>query len=150
MLAKICKDNDMKTFNCFLLRKGFIPSYMTIDTKILNYHILKNKNFTGNKVDIWGNVVNLKCKALKSQNAKTMKFEGTIETDGVGMSILKRNFSTARRGALSGHWKMMKASVSKALKSYYCNNEDMTPLELNAGVQYLEGLTEVKSVTNEK
>ncbi|KAK9766244.1 hypothetical protein K7432_004811 [Basidiobolus ranarum] len=37
-----------------------------------------------------------------------------------------------------------------ALKSYYCNNEDTIPFELiNAGVQHLEGLTEVKSVTNE-
>ncbi|KAK9765867.1 hypothetical protein K7432_005479 [Basidiobolus ranarum] len=59
MLVKVCEENDMESFNCFPLRKGFIPSYMTIDTKILNYHILKNKNFTGNKVDIWGNVINL-------------------------------------------------------------------------------------------
>ncbi|KAK9764335.1 hypothetical protein K7432_008237 [Basidiobolus ranarum] len=44
----------------------------------------------------------------------------------------------------------MKASVSKALKSYYCNNEDTIPLELNAGVQHLEGLTEVESVTDEE
>ncbi|KAK9696035.1 hypothetical protein K7432_012670 [Basidiobolus ranarum] len=77
---------------------------MTIDTKILNYDILRNKNFTGNKVDIWSSVVNLNCEALKSQNAKTMKFVGAI--DRVGMSMLKQNFSTARRGALSGRQKM--------------------------------------------
>ncbi|KAK9760480.1 hypothetical protein K7432_015434 [Basidiobolus ranarum] len=44
----------------------------------------------------------------------------------------------------------MKSSVSKSLKSYYGNNEDTNPLELNAGVQHLEGLTEVESVTNEE
>ncbi|KAK9763116.1 hypothetical protein K7432_010511 [Basidiobolus ranarum] len=44
----------------------------------------------------------------------------------------------------------MKASVSKPLKSYYCNNEDTIPLELNAGAQHPEGLTEVESVTNEE
>ncbi|KAK9693900.1 hypothetical protein K7432_013685 [Basidiobolus ranarum] len=93
MLPKIYEDNNMKSFNCFPLRKGFIPSYMTIDTNILNYHILKNKNFTGNKVDIWGSVVNPNFQALKSQNAKTMKFEVAIETNGVGMSILKKTLA---------------------------------------------------------
>ncbi|KAK9694756.1 hypothetical protein K7432_013285 [Basidiobolus ranarum] len=44
----------------------------------------------------------------------------------------------------------IKASISKVLKSYYCNNEDTIPLELNAGVQYPEGLTEVESATNEE
>ncbi|KAI9258702.1 hypothetical protein EDC94DRAFT_501174, partial [Helicostylum pulchrum] len=34
-LAEICESNEFKSFQCFPLRKTFIPSYMTIDTMIL-------------------------------------------------------------------------------------------------------------------
>ncbi|ORE08235.1 hypothetical protein BCV72DRAFT_303884 [Rhizopus microsporus var. microsporus] len=89
MLAKICEENNSKSFSCFPLRKGFIPGYMTIDAKILNYHILKNKKFAvGSKFDIWKSV-------------------GTIETDGVGVSIVKQNFDPARKGASSDRWRMI-------------------------------------------
>jgi hypothetical protein len=90
MLAKICEENNSRSFNCLPLRKGFIPCYMTIDAKILNYHILKNKKFAaGFKFDIWKNAVNLDCRVLKSNDSQTMYFQGTIETDSVDVSIVK-------------------------------------------------------------
>lgn len=108
MLAKICEENNSKSFNCFPLRKGFIPGYMTIDVKILNYHILKNKKFAvGSKFDIWKNAVNLDCRVLKSNDSQTMYFQGTIETDGVGVSIVKQNFDPARKGASSDRRRMI-------------------------------------------
>ncbi|CAO3702794.1 unnamed protein product [Rhizopus stolonifer] len=102
-LAKICEEGKIKSFNCFPLRKSLIPCYITIDTKILDYHVLKNKSFAaGQKFDLWGSVIDLECKAIKSQCSGVMNFEGTIETDGVGISVIKQNFNPARGGALSG------------------------------------------------
>jgi hypothetical protein len=81
---------------------------MTIDAKVLNYHILKNKKFAvGSKFDIWKNVVNLDCRALKSKDSQTMCFQGTIETDGVGVSIVKQSFDPARKGASSDRRRMI-------------------------------------------
>ncbi|KAI7884724.1 uncharacterized protein EV154DRAFT_427847 [Mucor mucedo] len=41
-LAEICESNEFKSFQSFPLRNTFIPSYMTIDTMILNNHILQD------------------------------------------------------------------------------------------------------------
>jgi histidyl-tRNA synthetase len=41
-LSSMCKALQNKSFNCFPLRKGLIPSYMTIDTYIINTQVLKN------------------------------------------------------------------------------------------------------------
>ncbi|CAO3681154.1 unnamed protein product [Rhizopus stolonifer] len=99
--AKICEEGKIKSFNCFPLRKSLIPCYITIDTKILNYHILKNKSFAaGQKFALWGkvaflksntdlSVVDLECKAIKNQYSGVMNFKGTIETDDVGISVIK-------------------------------------------------------------
>ncbi|KAI7862470.1 hypothetical protein BDF14DRAFT_1855096 [Spinellus fusiger] len=44
-----------KPFNCFPLRRIFIPSYMTIDTRILNTHLLKRPIISHlDKDRIWG------------------------------------------------------------------------------------------------
>ncbi|KAI9244645.1 hypothetical protein EDC94DRAFT_494598, partial [Helicostylum pulchrum] len=40
-LAEICESYGFKSFQCFPLRNTFIPSYITIDTMILNNQILK-------------------------------------------------------------------------------------------------------------
>lgn len=48
---------------------------------------------------IWGKVVNLSCMALKDQGeSKPLKFRGMIQTDGVGVSILKQNKETRKGG----------------------------------------------------
>ncbi|KAI7867408.1 hypothetical protein BDF14DRAFT_1726690, partial [Spinellus fusiger] len=44
-LSSMCEVLQDKRFNCFLLRRTCIPSYMTIDTRILNTHRLKRKNW---------------------------------------------------------------------------------------------------------
>ncbi|KAG1613708.1 hypothetical protein G6F46_007501 [Rhizopus delemar] len=100
-LSSMCEALQNKSFNCFPLRKGFIPSYMTIDTIILNTQILKNSIISHlDKELVWGAVLDVRSKAMKSQGErKIMKFRGTIYTDGVGVSILKQNYDTKKGGS---------------------------------------------------
>lgn len=71
---------------------------MTLDTTIVNCHILKYKNKKENKLTIWGKIINLEKMAMKNQGiGKPLQFEGTIETDGIGASIIKQNFDTSRK-----------------------------------------------------
>lgn len=55
-LAQLSEAYDVKPFACFPLRRTFIPCYMTVDSKILNHHILKNKKGTkhGRKIQHLG------------------------------------------------------------------------------------------------
>lgn len=94
-LTKLCQSNDLKSFHCFPLRHAFVPSYMTIDTKIVNYHILKRKGMTEDKVTIWNHVVYKHKKPLKQKEGNPMVFQGTIETDGIGVSVIKQNFENS-------------------------------------------------------
>lgn len=96
-LASICESLKSDCFVCFPQRTLFIPTYMTIDSKIVNFHILKNKKVSSDKLDIWNQVVYLQKKALRRQG--TISFEGTIQTDGVGVSVIKQNFPTSRKQA---------------------------------------------------
>ncbi|PHZ12824.1 uncharacterized protein RHIMIDRAFT_283552 [Rhizopus microsporus ATCC 52813] len=107
-LAKLCEERKNKSFTCFPLQTSFVPCYVTIDAKILNYHILKRKSFpVGQKHELWKQVINYDCKAIKCST--TMNFEGTLDTDGVGVSLLKQNFSPDRRGTLNVERKPLKA-----------------------------------------
>ncbi|KAG2192045.1 hypothetical protein INT47_006692 [Mucor saturninus] len=48
--------------------------------------------------DTWGDVVNLQSKVFKNQGFdKSIRFQGTIETDGVGISVIKQNMDTNRK-----------------------------------------------------
>ncbi|GAA5807290.1 hypothetical protein MFLAVUS_000647 [Mucor flavus] len=87
-------------FACFPLRTTFIPCYMTLDSKIIHHHILKKKSQlkAENKLDTWGAVVNLRNRAFKNQGFdKSVRFQGTLETDGVGISVIKQNMDTNRK-----------------------------------------------------
>ncbi|GAA5817186.1 hypothetical protein MFLAVUS_010728 [Mucor flavus] len=51
-----------------------------------------------NKLNTWGAVVNLRNKAFKNQGFdKSVRFQGTLETDGVGISVIKQNMDTNRK-----------------------------------------------------
>ncbi|CAO3691950.1 unnamed protein product [Rhizopus stolonifer] len=50
------------------------------------------------KFETWGDVVDLGNKVFKTQGPnKSLQFQGTIETDGVGVSVLKQNVATGRK-----------------------------------------------------
>ncbi|KAI7902720.1 uncharacterized protein BX663DRAFT_536548 [Cokeromyces recurvatus] len=66
--------DKLKEFICFPIRTMFIPQYMTVDSKI----------------------------AFKEQRLnKSLHFEGTLEIDGIGVSILKQNTATTRKKKLT-------------------------------------------------
>ncbi|KAG1631797.1 hypothetical protein G6F44_010911 [Rhizopus delemar] len=102
-LSSVCKALQNKSFSCFPFRKGFIPSYMTIDTYILNTQILKNSIVSHlDKEVVWGAVLDVTPEAMKPQGErKIMKFRGTIYTNGVGVSVLKQNYDTKKKGGNS-------------------------------------------------
>ncbi|CEG76470.1 hypothetical protein RMATCC62417_11366 [Rhizopus microsporus] len=99
-LADLCERSEFKSFMCFPLRKTLIPCYMTIDTLIANNHILQNcKRFKLDKKLIWDEVLDISCKAVKDQSPnKSIQFQGMVQTDGVGVSILKQNQETRKGG----------------------------------------------------
>ncbi|KAI7903813.1 uncharacterized protein BX663DRAFT_530526 [Cokeromyces recurvatus] len=76
---------------------------MTVDSKIVNFHILKNKKPAKDKIKTWAQVTDLKKKkAFKEQGLnKSLHFEGILETDGNGVSILKQNTATTRKKKLT-------------------------------------------------
>ncbi|KAG1457555.1 hypothetical protein G6F55_005862 [Rhizopus delemar] len=82
-LAELSEAEQTKQFACFPLRTAFIPCYMTLDSKITHSHILKSKKNikTGSRFETWGAV----------------QFQGTLETDGVGVSIIKQNTDKSRK-----------------------------------------------------
>ncbi|KAG1162954.1 hypothetical protein G6F37_001678 [Rhizopus arrhizus] len=99
-LAELSEDEQTKQFACFPLRTTFIPCYMTLDSKIIYYHTLKSKKNpkTGSKFETWGAVVDLNKKAFKHQGfQKSLRFQGTLETDGVDVSIIKQITDTSRK-----------------------------------------------------
>ncbi|KAG1505912.1 hypothetical protein G6F53_010071 [Rhizopus delemar] len=101
-LAELSEAEQTKQLACFPLRTTFIPCYMTLDSKIIHYHILKSKKNpkTGSKFKTWGVIVDLNKKAFKHQGIqKTLQFQGTLETDGVGVSIIKQNTDTSRKSS---------------------------------------------------
>ncbi|KAI7904973.1 uncharacterized protein BX663DRAFT_484320 [Cokeromyces recurvatus] len=99
-LATILEAENMKTFICFPIRTAFIPCYITLDTKIVHLHILKKKGaYTSqSKFETWGDVVDLGKKTFKRQGPdRLLRFQGTIETDGVGVSVVKQAFDVGRK-----------------------------------------------------
>ncbi|KAI7905635.1 uncharacterized protein BX663DRAFT_583747 [Cokeromyces recurvatus] len=99
-MAKYCEELGYKSFMCFPLRRTYVPCYMTIDTLIVNNHILCNTNRSNlDKGFIWSQIVNLSSKGMKDQGAsKSLKFRGMIQSDGVGVSVLKQNKESTKGG----------------------------------------------------
>ncbi|KAI9476407.1 MAG: hypothetical protein EXX96DRAFT_596499 [Benjaminiella poitrasii] len=75
-----------------------LPVYVTIDSKILCQNILGLAwiSFTGDKLTLWERVVDLNSAPFRHQEDGVLRFRGTIQTDGVGISIIKKR--TDRQG----------------------------------------------------
>ncbi|ORE01969.1 hypothetical protein BCV72DRAFT_309569 [Rhizopus microsporus var. microsporus] len=88
----------LPVFNCFSLGRSWSPCYVTIDSKILCQNILGIRwSNAVDKLDYWRRVVNLDSKALKPQEGRQLRFRGTIQTDGVGVTVLKKRFDRQTR-----------------------------------------------------
>ncbi|KAG2203129.1 hypothetical protein INT47_004936 [Mucor saturninus] len=91
-LARLFETLGLSPFRCFLLRRSWSPVYVQIDSKILCQNIL-NIRWSNNidKLDYWKQVVDLNGKLFKAQEeSKLLRFCGTIQIDGVGVTVLKK------------------------------------------------------------
>ena len=101
-VAEFCENREMQSFQCFPLRKSWIPSYVTIDTTILRHHILlkggQEKLTDRKKKELWNTVLDIERLVFKDQGPpnQRLRFQGTLQTDGVGFSIAKER-STRKR-----------------------------------------------------
>ncbi|KAI8053888.1 hypothetical protein BDF22DRAFT_644024 [Syncephalis plumigaleata] len=103
-LARVFSRIHLKAFNCFPLRRSFSPCYVHIDTVILCHNILGRKFENMDHMDeYWDDAVNLKSKPLRKQKGGELKFSGSIETDGVGVTVIKKGIEkvTEEGGAKS-------------------------------------------------
>jgi hypothetical protein len=101
-LSQVCEKFGIKSFQSLPLRNSFVPGYLQIDTTVLRKNILherSNDYSLEGKMRSWRKVVNLNAKAFKTQASDhELKFRGSIQTDGVGVSVLKTNFDTRAGG----------------------------------------------------
>jgi hypothetical protein len=99
-LAELSEAEQTKQFACFPLRTTFIPCYMTLDSKIIHYHVLKSKKNpkTGSKFGTWDAVVDQNKEAFEHQGfQKPLWFQVILETDRVVVSIINQNADTSRK-----------------------------------------------------
>jgi hypothetical protein len=101
-MSQLCETLNIKSFQCFPLRNSFIPGYFQLDTTILRNNILHERNLDyslAGKLRSWEKVVNLNSKAFRSQGpSHLLKFRGSLQTDGVGVTILKAASDTRAGG----------------------------------------------------
>ncbi|KAI8055172.1 hypothetical protein BDF22DRAFT_765571, partial [Syncephalis plumigaleata] len=112
-LACLFDDLELKPFNCFPLRRSFSPCYIHIDIDILCQNILgchceakkteqqkeaekkwtkeeRKEALKKKKKEHWGQIVELNRKVFKNQKDGRLEFSGSIETDGVGVTVIKK------------------------------------------------------------
>ncbi|KAI9470889.1 MAG: hypothetical protein EXX96DRAFT_453898, partial [Benjaminiella poitrasii] len=91
-LVRVFVNLQLPVYNYFPLRKLWPPSYVTIDSKILCQNILGLAwtSFTRDKLTLWERVVDLNSAPFRHQEDGVLRFRGTIQTDGIGVSIIKK------------------------------------------------------------
>jgi hypothetical protein len=100
LLARFWEQSEIKSFQAFPLPSSLVPRYMQIDRTILRQYFLNDNNtHMANKLESWRGVVDLQARAFQPQgDYSSLKFRGSIYTDGVGVSIIKSNQETRAGG----------------------------------------------------
>lgn len=93
-VARYCEKNGLKLFQCFPLRRTWIPCNMQLDTMILMENIMgiPYAQRPADKMDVWRQAVDLRQRVFKA--SKDCKFRGTLYTDGVAVTVIKTNEET--------------------------------------------------------
>ncbi|KAJ1787206.1 hypothetical protein LPJ59_005776, partial [Coemansia sp. RSA 2399] len=87
-MARFLQERGERIFQCFPLRRSFVPAHITLDTKALcNMFMHKRYNLKQEKHEVWSQFLDLSSKAVRSQKASDFTF--TIQTDGVSITVLK-------------------------------------------------------------
>ncbi|KAJ1899858.1 hypothetical protein LPJ81_004061, partial [Coemansia sp. IMI 209127] len=80
-MARFLQERGERVFQCFPLRRSFVPAHITLDTKALcNTFMHKCYNPKQEKHEVWSRFLSLSSKAVRSQKASDFTF--TIQTDG--------------------------------------------------------------------
>ncbi|KAI8318162.1 hypothetical protein GQ54DRAFT_281088, partial [Martensiomyces pterosporus] len=89
-VMKICEDEKIKAKQCFPLRTSWVPGHMQIDTRILRQKFVTGKlrKQKSEAENLWGAVVNYNAKPFKARG--NSEFSGSIVTDGVSVSVLRK------------------------------------------------------------
>ncbi|CEG84132.1 hypothetical protein RMATCC62417_17978 [Rhizopus microsporus] len=92
-LSRLFEHLGLPVFSCFPLRRSWSLCCVTIDSKILCQNILGIQwSNAVDKLDYWRRTVNLDSKTLELQKGGQLRFRGTIQTDGVGVTVFKKRF----------------------------------------------------------
>ncbi|OAD03383.1 hypothetical protein MUCCIDRAFT_162950 [Mucor lusitanicus CBS 277.49] len=90
-LAELLHQRQVRSFCVFPLRQPFIPGYVIVDTKILMTQIFQRSVRPGEPLrhrHEWGQFIDFRMPIFRAQAGR--EFGNMIETDGVGVSVLKR------------------------------------------------------------
>ncbi|OAC98852.1 hypothetical protein MUCCIDRAFT_167295 [Mucor lusitanicus CBS 277.49] len=90
-LAELLHQRQVRSFCVFPLRQSFIPGYVIVDTKILMSQIFQRSVRQGEPLRHcreWGQFIDFRMPIFRAQAGR--EFGNMIETDGVGVSVLKR------------------------------------------------------------
>ncbi|KAJ2089651.1 hypothetical protein IW138_003249 [Coemansia sp. RSA 986] len=100
-LAVLLEMNEYRSFQCFPLRKSFVPMHIKIDTMVLCRSIMDwSYNAKSPIESYWYRFLNEKSRALRTRNG--FRFYGTIQSDGVSVgSGLTAPVESAATGSLS-------------------------------------------------
>ncbi|KAJ1665957.1 hypothetical protein IW140_002883 [Coemansia sp. RSA 1813] len=113
-LAVLLETNDCRSFQCFPLRESFVPMHTEIDTKILCRSIMGwSYNAKSPIENYWYRLFNEQSRVLRTRNG--FKFYGTIQTDGVSASVIKKTATAKEKSS----WKAKKrdAEANAAIKT---------------------------------
>ncbi|KAJ2093256.1 hypothetical protein IW138_000549 [Coemansia sp. RSA 986] len=102
-LAVLLEMNDYRSFQCFPLRKSFVPMHIEIDTTVLCQSIMGwSYNAKSPIESYWYRFLNEKSRVLRTRNG--FRFYGTIQTDGVSVSVIKKTTTAKEKSS----WKAKK------------------------------------------
>ncbi|KAJ1667541.1 hypothetical protein EV178_001270 [Coemansia sp. RSA 1646] len=102
-LAVLLEINDSRSFQCFPLRKSFVPMHIKIGIMVLCRSIMDRSYNTKSLIEnYWYRLFNEQSRVLQARSG--FRSYGTIQTDGASVSVIKK---TAKAKAKSS-WKARK------------------------------------------
>ncbi|KAJ2566465.1 hypothetical protein IW140_004934 [Coemansia sp. RSA 1813] len=102
-LAVLLEMNEYRSFQRFPLRKSFVPMHIEIDTMVLCRSIMGWRYSTKSPIETyWYRFLNIKSRMLQTRNG--FRFYGTIQTDGVSVSVIKMTAAAKEKSS----WKTKK------------------------------------------
>ncbi|KAJ1667665.1 hypothetical protein IW140_001278 [Coemansia sp. RSA 1813] len=105
-LAVLLETNNYRYFQCFPLRKSFVPMHIEIDTTVLCKSIMGWSYNTKSPIEsYWYRFLNEKSRVLWARNG--FRSYGMIQTDDVSVSVIKKTATAKEKSS----WKAKKRDI---------------------------------------